>query len=205
MKIKVCGMKYMDNISQLWQLPIDYMGLIFYAKSPRFAETLDASLLDVIPEYIDKVGVFVDTDIDYILEKVEQYKLNMVQLHGHESVSFCEKLSKYVPIMKVFSVSDTADIANTKEYESASKYFLFDTKTPQHGGSGVKFDWQILNAYKGQTPFFLSGGISQEDADSIANIKHPMLYGLDLNSKFETSPGVKDIDLLKKFIKEIKI
>lgn len=204
MKIKVCGMKYMDNIRSLWQLPIDYMGLIFYSKSPRFAETLDASELDIIPEYIDKVGVFVDADIDYIIDKVERYKLSLVQLHGHESVSFCEELSKHVPIMKVFSVLEASDIANTKEYEKASKYFLFDTKTPQHGGSGVKFDWRILDSYDGQTPFFLSGGISQEDVESIVSIKHPMLYGLDLNSKFEIEPGVKDINLLKNFIKKVR-
>lgn len=106
--------------------------------------------------------------------------------------------------MKVFSVSDTADIVNTAEYEAVSKYFLFDTKTLQHGGSGVKFDWHILDAYKGQTPFFLSGGISHADAEAIVSIKHPMFYGLDLNSKFEIEPGLKDIDLLKNFIKEIR-
>lgn len=203
MKIKVCGMKDTDNMSDLWQLPINYMGLIFYSKSPRFADGVDASFLDDMPKDIEKVGVFVNADIDYILDKVKKYKLDMVQLHGRESVPFCEELSKSVPIIKVFSVSDKSDLANAKDYEHVSKYFLFDTKTSEHGGSGIKFDWKILDAYQGETPFFLSGGISAEDVEIIKNISHPMLHGLDLNSRFETSPGMKDVGLLKKFIKEI--
>ena len=197
-------MKYPENIKELWKLPIDYMGLIFYAKSPRYAETLDKSDLMVMPEYIERVGVFVNPMIDYVLEKTIQYKLNMVQLHGNESGGFCQKVSKSVPVIKAFSISNIADIEHANGYEDTCKFFLFDTKTPQYGGSGVKFDWKILDAYTGNTPFFLSGGISADDAEAILKIKHPMFYGIDLNSKFETEPGLKNIDLLKQFIKQVR-
>ncbi len=197
-------MKSPDNISQLAQLPIDFMGMIFYQKSPRYVEKLTLSDLSVLPRYIERVGVFVNAKRDFILEKVNEYGLDLIQLHGNESPSFCKELNETLPIIKAFSIADISDIEQTKAYEGLWGYFLFDTKTPQHGGSGLKFDWEILNEYKGNTPFFLSGGISAEDAERIREIKHPLLYGLDLNSKFETEPGVKDIELLKQFIKQIK-
>lgn len=203
MKIKVCGMKNIGNMRELWQLPVDYMGLIFYAKSPRFIEPFDLSQLDAMPENIKKVGVFVNAEIAYILDKVKRFNLDLVQLHGNESVAFCKQLSKHVPIIKVFSVSEKSDIEDIQDYESVSRFFLFDTKTPEHGGSGVKFDWRILDAYRGKTPFFLSGGISADDVETIKSIQHPMLYGLDLNSKFEVLPAMKNIGLLEKFIKEV--
>ena len=138
------------------------------------------------------------------MEKVNLYNLDLVQLHGSESVDFCMELNKTMPIIKAFSISQVSDLEQTEAYKNACDYFLFDTKTPQYGGSGQKFDWKILNENKGDISFFLSGGISIEDIDKIKKMKHPKLYGLDLNSKFESEEGLKDIELLKQFIKELK-
>ncbi|MDH6309816.1 phosphoribosylanthranilate isomerase [Dysgonomonas sp. PFB1-18] len=205
MNIKVCGMKYPDNIKELGKLPIHFMGMIFYPKSPRFVGSLTLSDLNsALPPYIERVGVFVNESIEYIIEKTNLYNLNLIQLHGNESVEFCEELSKAMPIIKAFNVSKPADFEQTKSYEDSCSYFLFDTKTPQYGGSGQKFDWEILSEYRGNTSFFLSGGISVEDADSIKQINHPKFYGIDLNSKFEIAPGLKDIEQLQQFIKALR-
>ena len=204
MRIKVCGMRNPQNIQELSKLTIDFMGLIFYSKSPRFVENLHSDDLNILSRSTERVGVFVNADLDYIMEKVNLYNLDLVQLHGSESVDFCMELNKTMPIIKAFSISQVSDLEQTEAYKNACDYFLFDTKTPQYGGSGQKFDWKILNEYKGDTSFFLSGGISIEDIDKIKKMKHPKLYGLDLNSKFESEPGLKDIELLKQFIKELK-
>ncbi len=203
MKIKVCGMKYPDNIRQLTNLPIDYMGLIFYAKSPRFVDQQDDIFSAPLSGNILKVGVFVDADIEYIKQKAQDYNLNFAQLHGNESPLFCKEVNSFLPIIKAFSVAEIKDLYKTKDYEGVCDYFLFDTKTPQHGGSGQKFDWHILDAYTGNTPFLLSGGIAAEDAQAIKKIQHTRFAGIDLNSKFETEPGLKDIDLLTTFIKAL--
>ncbi|MBK5720423.1 phosphoribosylanthranilate isomerase [Dysgonomonas sp. Marseille-P4677] len=204
MKIKVCGMKYPDNIKDLGTLPIHFMGMIFYQKSPRYVENLILPDLKILPDYIKRVGVFVNSDIDFILNKVNKYNLDLIQLHGNESPEFCKGLNRMLPIIKAFSIADSSDIDKTKAYDGLQGYFLFDTKTPQYGGSGQKFDWSILETYTGNTPFFLSGGISINDIDEIKKIKHPQFYGLDLNSKFEKEPGLKDITLLQQFIKELE-
>lgn len=204
MKIKVCGMKYPDNIKELGTLPIDYMGMIFYEKSPRYIDNLNGSDVDTVPQAVKLVGVFVDADIEYIAEKIVCYGLDIVQLHGNESPDFCKDLNKTIPVIKVISVADASDLERAKQYEGTVDYLLFDTKTPRYGGSGQKFDWNILNEYKGNTPFLLSGGISADDAEAIKKIKHPQFYGIDLNSKFEITPGQKDIQLLQQFIKALK-
>lgn len=207
MKIKVCGMKKPENIQALAQLPIDYMGLIFYPKSPRYIQNLDSSLLDVLPHTISRVGVFVNEDIEFLLKQIDKYKLSVIQLHGSESLEYCLKIKdKYsnLIIIKAFNVAESSDFAQMNQYEDVCSYFLFDTKTSQHGGSGLKFDWSILNEYKDNTPFFLSGGISAEDVEAIKKISHPKLYALDLNSKFELEPGLKNIPLLKQFINQLK-
>ena len=139
-------MKYPKNISELYQLPIDMMGMIFYEKSPRYVSQL--SLPDQ-PSSIERVGVFVNAEIEYILEKVLQYGLNLVQLHGNESPEFCAELNKRLPVIKTFSIDNEEDMAQVVAYRGMVEYFLFDTKTPQYGGSGQKFDWSILNAYTG--------------------------------------------------------
>ncbi|MFT3992676.1 MAG: phosphoribosylanthranilate isomerase [Dysgonomonas sp.] len=205
MRVKVCGMREPQNIKELGNLPIDFMGMIFYSKSPRFVADLSLNDLNSsISGAVERVGVFVNADMNYIMEKVNTYNLDVVQLHGNESPEFCRELNETLPIIKAFSVYDAIDFEQTKAYEGLWGYFLFDTKTPQHGGSGQKFDWKLLDNYKGNTPFYLSGGISIDDVDSIKNIRHPQFVGVDLNSRFEIEPGLKDIKLLEKFIKELR-
>jgi indole-3-glycerol phosphate synthase len=200
-KVKVCGMKYPHNIRELSALPIDMIGLIFYEKSPRYAGDLDAKDMETLPSSIQKTGVFVNAEKEYILAKIERYGLQQIQLHGNESPGFCRELKATgVKIIKAFPVCEAGDIAACLPYEDACDYFLFDTKTDRFGGSGEKFDWKILEAYRGVTPFFLSGGIDSADIESIRNLNHPMLYAIDLNSKFETAPGLKDINKVGQFL-----
>lgn len=207
MKIKVCGMKNPNNIEELSSLSINYMGFIFYPKSPRYIAGLKPEILNILSDSTKRVGVFVNEKVASLFKTIEKYGLDAVQLHGNETPQYCEDLIETFPeitIIKALSISDIKDIEKTDEYEEVCDYFLFDTKTSQYGGSGQKFNWEILNSYKGNKPFFLSGGISMEDIEEIKNIQHPNLYGLDLNSKFESEPGLKDLYLVKKFIKKIK-
>ncbi|GHV16833.1 N-(5'-phosphoribosyl)anthranilate isomerase [Bacteroidia bacterium] len=205
MKIKVCGMKYPGNIRELNKLPVDFTGLIFHKKSPRYVDDLKpADIRNSFHGGKEKVGVFVNADMDYIIQMVNEYTLYLIQLHGDESPDFCKELNKTAPVIKAFSITENFDFDQTKAYEGICDYFLFDTKTSQHGGSGLKFDWKILDRYSGNTPFFLSGGISSEDAERIKEIQHPQLYAVDLNSRFETAPGLKDIELVEQFIKRLK-
>ncbi|PQL91980.1 phosphoribosylanthranilate isomerase [Apibacter adventoris] len=207
MKIKVCGMKNPNNIEELSSLSINYMGFIFYPKSPRYIAGLKPEILNILSDSTKRVGVFVNEKVASLFKTIEKYGLDAVQLHGNETLQYCEDLIETFPeitIIKALSISDIKDIEKTDEYEEVCDYFLFDTKTSQYGGSGQKFNWEILNSYKGNKPFFLSGGISMEDIEEIKNIQHPNLYGLDLNSKFESEPGLKDLYLVKKFIKKIK-
>ncbi|GHU62063.1 N-(5'-phosphoribosyl)anthranilate isomerase [Bacteroidia bacterium] len=201
MKIKVCGMKISENIKELTTLPIDLMGLIFYEKSPRYAGNLDAKTLETLPPAIQKTGVFVNATQAYILEKVAQFDLQAVQLHGNESPDFCRELqSLNIKVIKAFQIRETEDFEQCDSYKNACDYFLFDTKSSQYGGSGKKFDWNILSSYKGDNGFFLSGGIGEDDAETIRQLRHPRLYAIDLNSRFEIEPGLKDLDKLKNFI-----
>ncbi|MDU1903710.1 MAG: phosphoribosylanthranilate isomerase [Dysgonomonas sp.] len=200
-------MKNPDNIEELSRLPIDLMGLIFYPKSPRYIGNLEPDALKVLPENIERVGVFVNEEVDKIQEAISKYNLDYVQLHGNESPEYVRNLKQLAPdikIIKAFSISDASDFDITQEYENLADCFLFDTKTPHYGGSGQKFDWLILNEYKGNTPFFLSGGISLQDTVLIRKLEYNRIIGLDLNSKFEIEPGLKNIELLHRFIKEIK-
>ena len=201
MKIKVCGMRNAENIAALGKLSIDYMGLIFYEKSSRFVEDF---IQTDLPNEIKKVGVFVNAEKDYILDKVNKYDLKVIQLHGSETPEFCDELKKYIPIIKAFSIENVSDLEQATLYLDVCDYFLFDTKTPQYGGSGQKFDWSILEHYKGTKPFFLSGGISEDDVKIIKKINHPAFEGIDLNSKFEIEPALKDITKLEKFINDIQ-
>ena len=203
MIVKVCGLREVDNIKDIVQLPIDYIGLIFYDKSPRFVE----KVLDLPKdEHIKRVGVFVNASIDYIVQKIKDYQLDCVQLHGNESVEFCQQLldTCHVSIVKAISVATKEDVRIAENYTSVADVLLFDTKVPTHGGSGEKFDWDIIHAYQGNKPFLLSGGISKDDVESIRNIKHEQFLGIDLNSKFEISAGYKNVQLLNDFVKAIK-
>lgn len=209
MKIKVCGMKFSNNISDLCTLDIDMMGMIFYPKSARYVGNITKNEISEIHRYtseksIKKVGVFVNSSSENILKSVEEFKLDYVQLHGDETPDFCTSLKEYIPIIKAFSISEEADFEPTILYEGICSFFLFDTKTSQYGGSGLKFDWSILGRYKGLTPFILSGGISAKDTEHIKDMEHPLFAGIDINSRFEIGPAIKDIDLLATFFKELQ-
>jgi len=204
LKIKVCGMKYCDNIQEVVQLPIDYLGFIFYEKSSRYVGDMNLSDCD-IPLHIAKTGVFVNETVERMNACIEKYRLDAVQLHGSEKPDLCREMRKSgVQIIKVFSIKGKEDLALCEHYSDVCDYFLFDTKTSKHGGSGVKFDWDILLHYRGKTPFFLSGGIGAEDAEYIRSFAHPACYGVDVNSRFETQLALKNIALLKQFIQTLK-
>jgi len=201
MKIKVCGMKDPENMQALAELPIDLMGLIFYEKSPRYVNDWDADRINALSLPISKVGVFVNAPLEIILDKVERFHLHSVQLHGKESPDFCRALwGKGISVIKAFQVKTIEDWKTCRLYEDCCDYFLFDTPTPRYGGSGNKFDWEMLSAYTGATPFFLSGGIAPEDAEKINSLNFPQLIAIDLNSQFETAPGIKDINSIRKFL-----
>ena len=214
MKLKVCGMKYQDNMGQVATLQPDYLGFIFYEKSARHFE----SIIPEIPNTIKKTGVFVNKNIDFVIEKIITHKLQAVQLHGHESREYCNNLrhtelvsashSKNpkqikVEIIKVFSIKDAFDFSVLKPYEDVVDYFLFDTKGKLPGGNGYTFNWNVLKDYPSTKPFFLSGGIGLEQIDDIKKFKKSdaskYCYALDVNSKFEIEPGLKNIEKLKEF------
>ncbi|MCL1911353.1 MAG: phosphoribosylanthranilate isomerase [Leptospirales bacterium] len=201
MKVKVCGMKEPENMQALAKLPVDMMGLVFYEKSPRYVDEQDAGRINSLSLMIPKVGVFVDASPDVILNKAERFQLQLVQLHGQESPDFCRTLkSKKIRIIKAFQMTTIEDLKICSLYEGCCDYFLFDAKTSKYGGSGNKFNWDILSAYTGTTPFFLSGGIAPEDAESIDRLDLPQLFAVDLNSRFETTPGIKDMDSIRMFL-----
>jgi len=204
MKIKVCGLKSPENMQALAELPVDMMGLVFYEESPRRINDRDADRINALALTIPKVGVFVNASLDVILDKVKRFRLQLVQLHGQESPDFCHALKeKGIPIIKAFQIKTTEDLKICRLYEDCCDYFLFDTPTTRYGGSGNKFDWKLLSAYTGTTPFFLSGGIEPEDAEIINQLNFPQLVAVDLNSRFETAPGIKDINKIRQFISSV--
>ena len=205
MIIKICGMKNPENILSVAALRPDFMGFIFYPKSPRFADLLDFATLNTLPRTIKKIGVFVNESLENILTLCFKYQLDGVQIHGTELEEMCQELKSvgYI-VIKAFPIAEAYNFKVTKSYEGVCDYFLFDTKTDAYGGSGVKFNWGMLDEYNGETPFLLSGGIAYDDAEAILKIKHPKLAGIDLNSKFEVKPGLKNVELLKGFLKEIR-
>lgn len=206
MEIKVCGMRESENILQLIEeIDPDWMGLIFYSKSPRFVS--DESSRELSKLNISKVGVFVNETEAEILRKVALFDLKAVQLHGGELPEFVEQLSKKTnaEIWKVISVNDQIDWGNLKSYLPFVSKFLFDTASPKHGGTGQKFDWTVLETYPFDKGFLLSGGIDEESWEEILTFaaKNPRMQGVDLNSKFEYAPGLKNIEKLKKFIQQL--
>lgn len=206
LKIKVCGMREKENLRQLAELNPDFIGFIFYNKSPRFVgEDFDPSFTAIVPDYIEKVGVFVNAEFDYILNKVSRYGLTHVQLHGDEDISYCRKLSENgIQIIKSFSIGENFNFDSLNDYKDCCNYFLFDTKTPTHGGSGIKFNWNLLEKKNIQKPFFLSGGIGPEDIENLQALNGMPVFALDINSKFEISPALKDIHILRTFINNIR-
>ncbi|WP_424494982.1 phosphoribosylanthranilate isomerase [Salinimicrobium sp. GXAS 041] len=194
-------MKFSENIQQVAGLPPDYMGFIFFEKSPR---NFDAEIPN-IDKNIKKTGVFVDASIDFILEKVRRHQLQAVQLHGNESPQFCATLkAENLEIIKVFSVKDSFDFDILQEYEGKVDFFLFDTKGKAKGGNGITFDWEVLKKYPSETPFFISGGIGLEEMARLKKFQFPKtFYGIDVNSRFETAPGFKNMETLKKLKRTI--
>lgn len=212
LKIKVCGMKYADNIQQIALLSPDYLGFIFYPKSPR---NFDANI-PRISDKIKKTGVFVNAELDFVISKVKQHGFKAIQLHGSETAEYCEQLKKFlvvetevgctVEVFKVFGIKDSFDFSVLTAYENSVDYFLFDTKGKAKGGNGYAFDWGVLRNYPSSKPIILSGGIGVEELDKIEQILKTDLpiYGLDLNSKFELKPALKDVELLESFFEKLK-
>jgi phosphoribosylanthranilate isomerase len=196
MKVKICGMKYPDNILEVSSLLPDYMGFIFWEKSSRYFD----GTIPALPGSIKKVGVFVNETLPIIIQKVLKHDLQVVQLHGKESVDFCQELRSQLPkgieIIKVFSIQDEFDFSVLKPFEEFCDYFLFDTKGKLPGGNGTTFDWTVLKKYPSTKPFFLSGGIGLEELEAVQEITKTNLpvYAIDVNSKFEIEPGLKKIN-----------
>ena len=202
MTIKVCGMRNALNIHEVEALGIDLMGFIFWPKSSRYVSQKP----DYLPSNCKRVGVFVDSSIEDIRQKVHDYGLDIVQLHGHERPGMVHTVSlEGVKVIKAFNIATASDLEQTKAYEGIAHYYLFDTKGKMVGGNGEQFDWSVLTAYKGSTPFLLSGGIGPDDAHRIRDFHHERCIGIDLNSRFELAPALKDVTALKEFIKKIKI
>lgn len=205
LKLKVCGMTEAGDMRQAAELGASYAGMIFYAPSPRFIEgkltAQEARQLDGIT----KVGVFVNAPKDYILEAGERYGLDMVQLHGDESPEDCRAIRTHVAVIKAFRVESAQDLERVKAYEHDADYFLFDTPGALYGGNGSQFDWRILEAYQGSVPFFLSGGISPDSVAALQAFSHPRFFGIDINSRFEKRPGIKNMEDIKQFIWDLNI
>ncbi len=200
MKLKICGMKYPDNILEVGTLLPDYMGFIFWEKSARYFD----GVIPDLPKSIKKVGVFVNENTEVILAKAQKYDLQAIQLHGQESVVFCQDLREnlkqaQIEIIKVFSVDDAFDFEVLKPFEAVCDYFLFDTKGKLPGGNGTTFDWKVLEKYPSSKPFFLSGGIGMEEMEAVKEIlkTNLPLHAIDVNSKFEIEPGLKNIELCR--------
>ena len=204
--IKVCGMTDASNIRQVAETDVDWIGLIFWQPSSRCCH--DPGVAQTIPEGIQRVGVFVDEEVETIVRRTEECGLNRVQLHGRETATSIRQLRQRLPqgveIIKAISIHTLDDLALAKAYEPLADYLLFDTKCETVGGSGRQFDWSILNHYQGQRPFLLSGGIGPDDARRLAAFSHPQLAGYDLNSRFETAPGIKNVEALQRFLAERK-
>ena len=199
-------MKYPENLSAASQLDVDFFGFIFYQHSKRFVGDLSQKKKDILfHTAVQKVGVFVDEKIQELLKTANKHKLDYVQLHGNENPAYCRTIrTAGIKVIKAFGIHGGFDFALTSDFSGVADYFLFDTKSISFGGGGKKFDWQVLDGYQGQTPFFLSGGIKPEDAAAIKLIGHPRLAGIDLNSGFEMEPGLKNIELIKEFIANIR-
>lgn len=217
-------MRDADNIRAVAALGIDFLGFIFYPKSPRYtpkaipeaeliADTATTARHDDIEwRKPQRVGVFVDETPQTIITHIYNDQLDYVQLHGHELPEMIDHLKRTVipdirhslKVIKAFSISKPDDLLQTKAYEGIADLFLFDTPTESYGGSGKKFDWQMLQAYDGHTPFLLSGGIGPEDIERIRTFEHPQCIGIDLNSRFETAPGIKDVEALRRFTEKLR-
>ena len=211
-----------ENIRAVEALGVNLIGLVFYPESPRYVAMISSGA-GIMPDYsslkedagpseaVRRVGVFVDDMPQNIVTRVYNYSLDYVQLHGEESPVMIKNLRRTldpdirpgIQIIKALSIASAEDIQQTKEYEGLADLFLFDTRCEEKGGSGKSFEWSLLEAYEGATPFLLSGGIGPGDAARVKSFRHPLFAGIDLNSRFETEPGMKDVERLKTFIQEL--
>jgi phosphoribosylanthranilate isomerase len=201
--IKICGLKDPENLLDVLQLKPDLIGFLFYPKSPRFVEDPESlRFLNNIPGRPLIVGVFVNPDLRSIREITKILRLDAIQLHGEETPEFCEVVRKdNHAVIKAFGVHPGFDFYQTARYRGHADYFLFDTASPKMGGTGEQFDWDLLDFYHGETSYFLSGGLTPE-TQIIPN--HIQMAGVDLNSRFETAPGIKNIGFLQKFLKQVR-
>jgi phosphoribosylanthranilate isomerase len=203
MKIKVCGLKHVNNIDELYQSGVRMMGFIFFEKSKRFIATKDReTLFAKIPMDVEKVGVFVNSNITEVINAIKEYKLDYVQLHGEESNEYCREIRSYAKVIKAFRVGEHFNFNDIASYTDADVY-LFDAKGKEYGGNGIQYDWNILQQYNSKTPFLLSGGIGPDDADGINAFRHERFFGIDVNSGFEIEPGLKDATKVKTFINQL--
>ena len=202
MKIKVCGMKFSENISNIIDIGIDYVGFIKWQKSSRFSRNTPK-----ISDSVKKVGVFVDSPIDEIKSSIKKNKFDLVQLHGNESIDYCHSLKDSSLIIKAFNIDEKFCFSKLKGYEEVCDYFLFDSRGLLPGGNGKKFDWSLLKNYKLQKPFFISGGIGFNDIFQVKELIQSDLpiHAIDINSKFENSPGVKNTELIKLFKEKLEL
>lgn len=200
MIVKVCGMRDSENIRAIEQTKADLMGFIFHPKSPRFV----ASLPEYMPKKQKRVGVFVNASLEQILAKAQKFSLEYIQLHGDEPPAFCSELkNRGLKVIRAQRIANADDIIRAESYNMAD-LMIFDTKTELYGGSGKKFNWQLLENYKGCVPFLLSGGIRSDTFEEIKAFFHPQFAGIDLNSGFEISLALKDVGKLNNFIEKIK-
>jgi len=206
LRVKVCGMRDPENIRELVTLGIDYIGFIFYPPSPRYALPLPAAAVAAVPPTVKKVGVFVDENPCTVTARVKRYGLDLVQLHGDETAAYCRRIREEsgAGIIKAFAVEGPPDDRELEEYRGVADLFLFDTSSPGRGGSGRRWDPRHLAHYSLDIPWLLSGGIDTDILNELPRLRLPGLAGLDLNSRFETSPGLKDIEKIRTFLKRLR-
>ncbi len=206
-RLKICGMRFAPNIREIAAAGPDIMGFIFYPPSPRYLPPQEAGeVIKEVPAGIEKAGVFVNSSLDDVARTAGELKLNYVQLHGSEPPHMCRALQRSeLKVIKVFGIGDKFDLNLLDEYKAVVDYFLFDTKSPRYGGTGRSFQWALLEKYDGTIPFFISGGIGPEHLDMLQDLKVKNLYAVDVNSRFEVHPGMKDLKKVKALIRKLKI
>jgi phosphoribosylanthranilate isomerase len=193
-------MREADNIREIERIGADMIGFVFYPKSLRYVEKVP----EYLPQHAKRVGVFVNEKVETVQTTITRFGLHYVQLHGEESPEYCRLIRRStIPVIKAFPISQEKDLQTVSMYEGLCDYYLFDTKCDGYGGSGKSFDWNILSEYKDRTPFLLSGGISIDSIEVWKYFKHPRLAGIDINSRFETTPGVKDVKSIKSFLNKL--
>lgn len=198
-KLKVCGLKFKHNLYATIETGVDYVGMIFYEKSPRYmVDSIYPEDIWFLPDEVEKIGVFVNADIGFIQRYAKLYQLDLIQLHGSETPEFCASVRELgYSVIKVFGVGEEFDFAQLQPYLNQVDFFLFDTQTPVHGGSGKTFPWHILRDYPYDTPVFVGGGIGTDNLEILLDYNFPFLHALDMNSMLEEEPGIKDINLVR--------